>query len=122
MPLASSTARVTSKRQTVFVNENLTEFRVHRLARMGHRLIQVHAQGHRFLRRVEQGTDEITGVGEAGLNARRAVERRAATGHQFFGTERRQCIERRRPLFELCITGVAGGVGFDQIARKQHLF
>ena len=89
---------------------------------MGHGLVQRHVLRHGLFGRAEQGGHKVPGVGQAGGDTLGRVQRGAAAGHQLFGAQGGQCVQRGWPFFKLGVAGVAGGIGLDQVAREQHLF
>jgi len=55
------------------------------------------------------------------LHLRVAAQRRAAPGHQGQRVELGDVVQRLRPVLEVGVSGVGGGVEFDQVARQQRL-
>ena len=56
--------------KTVFVDEYLIEFGVHRLAGVGHGLLEIHALGNRLPGALLERGNEIPGIGQAGQQNR----------------------------------------------------
>ncbi len=64
--------------------------------------------------------DEGAGAGQALRDLGRALQRRAAPGHQRQRLQRGDAVQRLWPVLEVGVAGVRRGVELDQVAREQR--
>mmetsp|Transcript_2396 Transcript_2396/g.3984 ORF Transcript_2396/g.3984 Transcript_2396/m.3984 type:complete len:324 (+) Transcript_2396:927-1898(+) len=93
-------------------------------AQRGHRAL---VDGLEFLARLhaglhggEQFADKGPCAVQAGSHLRRALERRAAAGHEGLGLQRGDGIQRGRPVRKVGIAAVGRGIELDEVAAEQH--
>jgi hypothetical protein len=89
----------------------------------GHRgavdALQVLAGGGAGLHRGKHVGDEVARAFQPRCHLGLVLQRRAAAGHQLQGLERRQVVQRLRPVGEVGVAGVGRGVELDQVAGEQ---